>query len=174
MDENGGDSHSFQSLREIWCSKIFIIPPETHLGGDRNLHGVHHSFDELRGLVEFGHHRRAAPDFAHFLHRTTHVDIHRRNADRFQVNGSIAHFFRNRSEQLHGQRSVRRGGLDELERFRILFQQRTGVNEICGRQIQSAQLPKREPKRQVRITRERREKQIRFQIERAELHRANS
>jgi hypothetical protein len=61
--------------------EVFVIPAEAHFGGDGNLHGVDHAFDERGGLVQFSHHRGAAADLADFFDGTAHVDVNGRDAE---------------------------------------------------------------------------------------------
>ena len=138
MNENRGDADIFQRAREIGRGEIFIVPTEPHLGGDGNFHGIDHALDERRGLVQLRHHGRAAADAADLAHRATHVDIDGRNADGFEDNSGIAHFFGNGAEQLHGERTVRRAGFDEFESLWIFLEQRAGVDEVGRGESKSA------------------------------------
>ena len=53
----------------------------------------------------------------------------------------------------------------------FLFQQRAGVDEVGGAEADAADFAHDQPERQVGVTRQRREKQICFQCQRADAHR---
>ena len=110
------------------------------------------------------------PTWQTLLHRAAHVDVHGGNAERFEIDRRVAHFLRHGAEELHGQRSIRRAGFDELERLRILFEQRAGVDEVGGGKVHAADFAHGEAERQVGVTRQRREKQIRLQCQRPKAH----
>src|ERR1044071_633535 len=92
MNENRSGTCVLERSRQLWSSDIIVIPAQAHLGRDRNLQNVHHSFDQLSGLIQFGHHGRAATDAADLPHRASHIDVHRGNANGFEVKRSITHF----------------------------------------------------------------------------------
>ena len=64
MDEDRRHADVLQRAGQVGRGQILVVPAEPHLGRDGNLHGVHHAADERGGLVEFGHHGRAAADVA--------------------------------------------------------------------------------------------------------------
>src|SRR5262249_14256441 len=117
-----------QRARQIRSGQVLIVPPKTHLGRDRNFHRVHHAANELRGLVELSHHGRATADLADFADWTTHVDVDRSDADRFQVDRGIAHFFRHRTEELDREWSIEGASFDQLQSFITFFEERTRVD----------------------------------------------
>ena len=170
MDKNGRDARVFQHPRQVRRGQILLVPSQPHFGGDRNFHGVHHAADQLRGLLQFRHHGGASADAADFSHRAAHVDVNRGNADGLEIDGGVAHLFGDGAKQLHGQRTVRRAGFDQLERLGFFFQERAGVDQIGGGQVQSAQFAHGQAEGQVGVTRQGREEQIGLQLERADAH----
>jgi chorismate mutase len=61
---------------------------------------------------------------------------------------------------LHGERRISGTRLDELERLLVFLQQRAGVDEIGGAKSDAADFAQDESKRQVGVTRQRREEQV--------------
>ena len=170
MNKNRLHAHVFQCAGQIGRSEVIVIPAESHLGGDGNFHGVDHAADERGGFVQFRHHGRAAADLADLLDRAAHVDIHGRDADGFEIRRGVAHFLRHAAEELHGERGIGGVGFDQLERLGFLFEQRAGVDEIGGAKPHAADFAQHEAEGQVGVTRQRREKQIRGQGQRAKTH----
>ena len=168
MHEDRRHPHILQHAREVRRREILVIPAETHLRRHGNLHGIHHALHQRGGFLVLHHHRRAAAHAEDLLHGTTHVDVDARHAALLEEHRRVAHLLRHRAEELHRQRPVLRVRLDELEGLRILLQQRPRIHQVRGRQVQPAQLAQREAKRQVRVTRQRREKQIGLQHQRPE------
>src|ERR1051326_4018183 len=95
VDEDGSYAHRLESPSQIGRCQVFIVPAETHLGGDGNFDRVDHAFDEGSGLVQLGHHRRTAANAADLADRAAHVDIDRIDADAFEILGGGAHFLGN-------------------------------------------------------------------------------
>jgi hypothetical protein len=83
----------------------------------------------------------------------------------------VAHFFRHGAEKLDGQRRIGRARFDELERLGIFLHQRAGVDQVGGAQADAADFAHDEAEGQVGVTRQRREKQVGFKLERAKAHR---
>ncbi len=170
MHENRRDPGVLQHGGEIGGGEVVLVPTEAHLGRDGNLHRVHHAAHELRRLGELGHHGRPAADADDLLHRAAHVDVHRRDAQRLDQRGGVAHLLRHGAEELHGEQFLRRAGPDELQRPRVLLEQRTGVDEIGGGPVEAADFADDEPEGQVGVARQRREKQIRPQLVWSDAH----
>ncbi len=53
------DTGSFSAPRQLGRITRAVIPAEPHLERDRNRNGTHYGFDELQGVVEVAHERRA-------------------------------------------------------------------------------------------------------------------
>ncbi len=68
------------------------------------------------------------------------------------------------AEELDGQRRIGRPGFNELERLGIFFQQRAGVDQIGGAKADAADFAHDQAEGQVGVTRQRREKQIGFDV----------
>ena len=135
MDENGGASGIGQGAGEVGCGNVGIIPAESHLSGDGNVQGIHHAAHEGLGLGQLGHHRGSAAGLHHLAHGATHVDVDGGNAKGLEVEGGIAHFFRHRAEELHREWAIGVVALDKLKCLGIAFNERAGVDQIRGAQI---------------------------------------
>ncbi len=160
VDRDGGDAGIFEGASEVGRGEVFIVPAEPHFGGDGDFHGADHQADESRGFGVIGHHGGAATVLANFADRTTHVDVHGTHTERFEQRGGIAHLFGHGTKQLDGERTVCWPGLDELERFAILLQERAGVDEIGGAEADPADFANDETEGQVGVAGERRQEQI--------------
>src|SRR6185369_2009787 len=149
VDENGGDAGVFEGAGEVGGGQVGVIPAESHLGGDGNFDGVDHAADEGGGFIEFGHHGRAAADFADFPNGAAHVDVDGLDADGFEVEGGVAHFPGHAAEQLDGEGTVGGAGFDQFERFGVLFEQGPGVDEVGGAEADAADFAHGQPEWQV-------------------------
>ena len=161
VDENGGDADVFEGTGEVGRGEVLVVPAEAHFGGDGDFNGVDHAFDERGGFTEFGHHGGTAADFADLADGAAHVDIHGGDADGFEVGSGVAHFLGDGAEELDGERGIRGASLDELESFVAFFEERTGIDEIGGAKAHAADFAHDEAERQVGVTRQGREEQIR-------------
>ncbi len=170
MDEDGGDAGVFERARQVRGGDVVVVPAEAHLGRNGDLHCLDHAFDEAGGLGEFGHHGGAAADAADLADGATHVDVHGGDAERFEVDRRVAHFFGHGAEQLDGQRSVGGGGFDELEGLGLLLEEGAGVDEVGGGEAEAAQFADGEAEREVGVAGQRREEEVGRQCEGPETH----
>jgi hypothetical protein len=158
VDKNRGDAGVFEHAGQIGSGEVVVVPAETHFGGDGNFDSLHHAAHEMGGFVEFGHHRGTTADAADFAHRAAHVDVHGGDADGFEIDGGVAHFFGDGAEELDGERTVSGTGFDEFEGLGLFFQERAGIDQIGGREIEAAEFADSEAEGQVGVAREWREK----------------
>ena len=168
MNKYPGDAGILQRPDQVWGCQIVVIPTQAHLGRHRDTQRIHHRPHQMLRPFVLHHHRRTATHPTHLAHRASHVDVDGTHPPLLQHHRRIAHLLGHGTEQLHRQRPIVLIGFNELEGLGIFLDERPRVDQIGRRQIEAPNLPRHQTERQVRVARQRRQKQVGLQLQRAE------
>jgi serine/threonine protein kinase len=172
MNDDRGRSDLFKFPRQEGSGQVRVIPPQSHFHGDGNVHSFDDGPNQAGRAVGVAHHGRAAAAANDLVDRAAHIDVHGRDARRFQPLSGGDHFLRLRSVDLNRQRPIGRAGLDQLHALPSAPQQGSGIDEVRRCHPQSTQLANGQAKRQIRIAGEWRQPIPPGNLQRAEAHRA--
>ena len=169
VDHDGGDAGVLERAGEIGRGEILVVPAKPHFAGDRNLDGVDHAGNQRGGSFEFGHHRRAAADLADLADGTTHVDIDRDYAFDFK-NCAAAAISSGTAPNSCTAMGLSAGELSiSLSALRFFSMSERALTRSVVHSPTPPISRMTQPKWQIGITGQRREKEIRFKSERSEL-----
>jgi hypothetical protein len=173
MHENRGRARVFQDARQVRRRQILIIPAQAHFGGDGNFDGLDHAAHQ-RAVLSNSVIMAEPPPTRQTL-RTGQPMLISTDATPMDSRYAAASRISSGTEPKSWTASglVGGAGFDQLEGFGISFQERAGVDQVGGGEVQPADFAHDQAERQVGVTCQRRQKQIGLQLERADLHLPN-
>ena len=170
MHCNGADADLLEHFGKLHGVDTALVPAAAHFRRDGHLDGAHDRLGNARGLFGIFHQRAAVAVFDDLAHGAAHVDIQDVRAGNFDRHlRSLGHAVHIAAKDLRGKRLFARKRTKQLRGLRVVVAQRLGAHKLCdgvARAFFGADLAECS----VRHARHRRERELRFNFYRSDLH----